>query len=100
MTTKRGLYFVPKTLDAPTRILALPLDEFVPAALIGIFFLIIGKLIWSILLPAVVVVLIKTLKRGQGSSWLLNVCYWYFPSAVMQSILRHSPPSHQREYIG
>ena len=99
MSNKRDLYLVPKTLDAPARVLGLSLDEFIPALLLGGFFCLLGKLILAMIVSAVVVVLVKGLKRGQGSSWLLNLCYWYFPHCLMQGILRSTPPSQQRDYL-
>ena len=99
MSSKRSLYLVPKTLDAPTRMLGLPLDEFVPALVLGGFFFFVGKVLLCIALPIVAVVVVKLMKRGQGSSWLVNVCHWYLPKSVMVHVLRKTPPSQNREYI-
>lgn len=96
---KRSLYLVPKTLDVPSRILGLPIDEFIVGLFFAVFFFLLGKMIWSMIIPTVVVVLIKVMKRGQGSAWLVNLCYWYLPKVVMINLLRKTPPSRQREYI-
>lgn len=99
MSSKRSLYLVPKTLDTQIRVLGLPLDEFVPAVfLIGFFFLV-GKVVLSIVMPILAVVLIRFLKQGQGSSWIINVCYWHLPKYIMSCALRKTPASENREYI-
>ena len=99
MNNKRSLYLVPKTLDNSVRLLGLTLDEFVPAVFLGLIFFILGKVMLSIALPVLAVVLTKLLKKGQGSSWLINVFYWYFPKTFMKLMLRKTPPSENREYI-
>ena len=99
MSSKRSLYVVPKTLDAPTRLVGLPLDEFIPAIALAGFFFVMGRLLLALAVPAVLVVFLKLIKRGQGRSWLLNIGYWYLPKRVMQILLRQTPPSYQRDYI-
>jgi conjugal transfer pilus assembly protein TraL len=99
MSKKRSLYIVPKTLDAQMRVLGLPIDEFAPAICLAVTFFILGKTVLSILIPIISVVLIKLLKQGQGSSWLINVCHWYLPKCVMSQFLRKTPASENREYI-
>ncbi len=99
MSSKRGLYLVPKTLDAEFRVLGLTLDEFVPSLFFTVFFFLLGKVVLSIVLPVITVVLIKMVKQGQRSSWLINLCHWYLPKAVMTNFLRSTPPSQNREYI-
>ncbi len=99
MSNKRSLYIVPKTLDAQTRILALPLDEFIPTISLAVLFFVVGKVVLAIVIPALAVIVIKTIKQGQGSSWLINLCHWYLPKSVVQNVLRRTPPSQDREYI-
>jgi len=99
MSNKRGLYLVPKTLDAQIRILGLPLDEFVPSIILAGFFFLLGKVLLSLVIPVVTVVLIKMMKQGQGSAWLINVCHWYLPKSIMHYWVRKTPPSQNREYI-
>lgn len=98
-TPKSTLYRVPQSLDAPVRWLGLPRDEAIAAALVGGIFLLLGKLLWALVLSAALIIAMKTLKRGQGSAWLVNVAYWYLPAVVMQVVLSHTPPSHQRDYL-
>ena len=99
MSQTRALYLVPKTLDAQTRLLGLPLDECIPSLSLAVFFFALDKVMLSISLPVLAVILIKMAKQGQGSSWLLNLCHWYLPSVVMQCVLTKTPPSRAREYI-
>ncbi len=99
MSEKRTLYLVAKTLDAESRILGLPWDEFIPSFFFAVFFFLLGKVVLSIALPLATVVLLKVMKQGQGSGWILNLCYWYLPKSVMRLLLRKTPPSQNREYI-
>lgn len=99
MSSKRSLYLVPRSLDAQIRVLGLPLDEFIPACAMAIAFFLSKKILFSMAVPTVLVVFIKFLKQGQGSAFLVNVCYWFFPRLVMSNLLRHTPPSEDREYI-
>lgn len=99
MSVKRSLYLVPKTLDAPKRILGLPLDEFFSGAIFCVFFFVLGKLILAMILPVIMISAIKMLKDGQGSAWLMNICYWYLPKCVTAPLFRKTPASQHREYI-
>lgn len=99
MSDKRSLYLVPSSLDAPTRIIGLTLDEFVPTFSLAVFFFILGERIFAILIPAIVFAITKLLKQGQGSAWLINICYWYFPRWLVGGLFRRTPASEDREYI-
>ena len=99
MTTKRSLYLVPSTLDAPTRILGLPLDEAIPAFSLAVWFFFLDHVVLSIGLPILTVLLLRGLKRGRGSAWLWSLCYWYLPSCVTRHWLRYTPPSQHRQYL-
>jgi conjugal transfer pilus assembly protein TraL len=99
MESKKELFLVPKTLDNQVRVLGLPLDEFIPAAISAAVFFVLGKVLLSIVLPVAIVIVVKILKQGQGSSWLINLCYWYLPKIMINAILRHTPASENRTYI-
>ena len=97
--TKKSLYIVCKTLDQPVRIVGLPLDEFIiTIVLSGIFFML-GKLILSMVVALLCIILLRLIKRGQGSGWLLNILYWYMPNVIIKTILRFTPASNHREWI-
>lgn len=97
--TKRSLYVVCKTLDQPTRIIGLPLDEFVITAILSGIFVFMGKLILSMAIAILTVVLMRLMKKGQGAGWLLNVLYWYFPRHLTKAFIRFTPASHHREWV-
>ena len=97
--TKRSLYVVCKTLDQPTRIVGLPVDEFIIAEILMGIFIFMGKLILSMGIAIPTVVLIRVMKKGHGAGWLLNVLYWYLPQNLTKVFVRFTPASHQREWI-
>lgn len=99
MSSKRSLYLISKTLDAPVRVLGLSLDEFIPACFFAVFFFLLGKVVLSIAIPILTVVGMKIMKQGQGSAWLMNLCHWYLPKIIMGPVLRKTPPSQNREYM-
>lgn len=97
--TKRSLYVVCKTLDQPERIIGLPLDEFFITAILCGIFIFMGKLILAMGVAIITVVLMRVMKKGQGSGWILNVFYWYFPQSLTKAFIRFTPASHHREWI-
>lgn len=99
MSHKRSLYLVPKALDSQIRVFGLPMDEFIPSLFFFIFFFFLDKVVLSVAIPVLTVVIIKVMKQGQGSAWLMHLCYWHLPKGMMMHILRKTPPSEQREYI-
>lgn len=94
-------YVFPSTLNEQTRIFGLPLDECVivlPLVLGGVTLGHTG----AFLLSAVVLwLLIKHFKRGQGSSWLLNVAYWYLPTDIFKMVgtFKKVPDSSYRHWL-
>ena len=98
MSEQQDLYQIPKSLDAPTRIVVFTLDEFVPMFMAFVLFSCFVNMIVGMMVSAALVLLIKMLKQGQGSAWLMNVCYWYFPSTSF-SLSRYTPNSCDRHYV-
>ena len=96
---KKSLYIVQKTLDEPTRIVGLTLDEFIPAALMALILFLAGNPLSSLVVGLMVVVAMRIAKKGQGASWLLNLMYWYLPKCFMKYVLPKTPASENREYI-
>lgn len=91
-------YHYPETLSAQRRFVGLPPDEFclyVPLALLAIFcnMWIFGPT----LLTAVCG--IRTLKRGRGSQYLLNLVYWCLPPAAVRFFISALPESYKRHWI-
>ena len=99
MSDKAQLYRVPTSLDAPNRLVGLPLDEALPAFALFVLLFMAGDLIWAFVLGAAVVVGLKYLKRGQGRGYVVSLMYWYLPSCLTALLLAHTPPSHQRHYL-
>ncbi|MBD4517503.1 type IV conjugative transfer system protein TraL, partial [Xanthomonas citri pv. citri] len=42
--------------------------------------------------------LVRYLKKGQGSYWLLNFCYWHLPSLLFKVTFRQIPDSSFRHW--
>jgi len=91
-------YYFPETLNQQDRYLGLPLDELIivaPLILLGVLndmsteLTIIAGLLWA---------LVRYLKKGQGSYWLLNFCYWYLPTLLFKIAFRQIPDSSFRHW--
>ena len=91
-------YAICKLLDQEKRIIGLPLDEFIPALVIGIFFLISGVPILSVFVGAAWVFALRLLKKGQGSGFLLRQIFWFSPSAIFK-FLTMTPASFKRHWF-
>lgn len=94
-----GNYDFPETLNEQTRIIGLPVDEFclvAPLVGAGIWLSMAGSFC---IIAATLWVLIRHLKRGQGSSWLLNVAYWYLPTFVFVGLFKSIPESWKRRWM-
>jgi len=93
-------YFICKRIDEPTRFFGLTLDEFIPIILvIGIcaFF---GSLLTGFMLAGIVWFGIRHFKKGQGTSWFLNMLYWYLPLHFLHGVLFiKTPPSSARHWL-
>lgn len=91
-------YHFPETLNQQERYFGLPLDEIIivaPLTILGVLnnmsieLSIISGLLWA---------LVRYLKKGQGSYWLLNFCYWHLPSALFKVTFRQIPDSSFRHW--
>lgn len=94
----RNKYRFPTMLSNQTRFLGLPLDEailFVPQGLLLVFY---NFYVFSITL-IVSFFVIRRLKKGKGSSYLLCVMYWFLPRSVTAFFITALPPSHLRYWI-
>jgi conjugal transfer pilus assembly protein TraL len=86
-------YFICKRLDEPQRYMGLTLDEFVPIAIINIGCFILGSLVTGFALSAIIWLLLKHFKKGQGPGWFLNLLYWHLPLHHLQGLLFIKTPS-------
>ncbi|MBP1038936.1 type IV conjugative transfer system protein TraL [Serratia fonticola] len=95
---KRNRYEFPATFSDQKRYVGLPLDEliiYVPLGLLAIF---INAWIFSPTLGAAVIG-IRYLKKGKGSSYLLNLAYWFLPTTLMRFFISVLPESFKRHWV-
>lgn len=89
-------YYVPRRQDDPPKVLFWDADE------VGVFFLpVMGGMLLDFILGGLVMGVVARqaflkMKVGRGASYITHLLYWYTPT----SKLRHTPPSHVREFIG
>lgn len=98
MAGEENKYYFPETLNQQARFFGLPIDELIviaPLTLLGIAFnmsttlgIVSGFLWW----------LIRYLKKGQGSYWLLNFCYWHLPAIIFSVTFKALPDSCFRHW--
>lgn len=98
MNREEDKYHFPETLNQQERYLGLPIDELIvtaPLILLGVLnnmsveLGVIAGLLWF---------LVRYLKKGQGSYWLLNFCYWNLPSLLFKVTFRQIPDSSFRHW--
>ena len=94
-------YYICKKIDEPKRYVGLTLDEFIPIiGISGICFLL-GSLVTGFGLAAVVWLVIRHFKKGQGLGWFLNLLYWRLPLQYLGGVLfSKTPPSSARHWLG
>lgn len=92
-------YRFPKTLSEQNRIIGLPLDEAIPAAVVLLWGFFTKKYLFSLIIAAVIWQLIRAAKRGKSSRWLYNWCYWYLPTELFRVVYRVIPDSSFRKWI-
>lgn len=94
----REKYVFPSTLSNQERWFGLPMDEaiiYIPLALLAIFS---SPFIFGLTL-IIAFALIRKLKRGKGSSYLLSLLYWFLPRSISSLFLWALPPSYYRYWI-
>ncbi|EQA15442.1 type IV conjugative transfer system protein TraL [Glaesserella parasuis] len=94
----REKYRFPTTLSAPERWFGLPTDEAiicVPQALLAALYQ------PYVFFPTLFIsfFLIRRLKNGKGSSYLLGVMYWFLPQSVSALFIRALPASYLRYWV-
>lgn len=98
MSGEEDKYYFPETLNQQERYFGLPLDEIIivaPLVILGVLnnmsteLSIIAGLLWAS---------VRYLKKGQGSYWLLNFCYWHLPSLLFKITFRKIPDSSFRHW--
>ncbi|EFH2718823.1 type IV conjugative transfer system protein TraL [Escherichia coli] len=89
----------PKTLSEQNRIIGLPLDEAIPAAVLVLWGFFAKKYVFGLIIATVVWQLIRAAKRGKSSRWLYNWCYWHLPVELFRVVYRVIPDSSYRIWI-
>lgn len=99
MSDNAARYAFPETLNEQKRILGLPPEEFVvlfSCGLAGFFY---DMLLAMFVTGLGLWLLIRYMKKGQGSWWLINVCYWYLPTSLFRFQFRRVPDSSKRHWM-
>lgn len=93
-------YQIMKTIDAPFRLFGLTLDEAIPAvASIVVFGFVFRQMLIGVIATAVVLIVMRILKRGKSGGFLLNAIYWQLPGVVFGAYLKRTPQSSNRHFI-
>ena len=91
-------YIFAETLNLQERWLGLPKDEFaIVASSVGIG-LYCNMIFLMLIVAAVLWYLMRILKKGQGSYWMLNFCYWYLPTFIFRISFKSIPDSSYRHW--
>ena len=98
MSGEGDKYNFPETMNQQDRYLGLPIDELIvtaPLLVLGVLnnlsleLGVIAGILWFI---------VRYLKKGQGSFWLLNFCYWHLPTFIFRVTFRLIPDSGFRHW--
>jgi conjugal transfer pilus assembly protein TraL len=92
------MYYVPRHLDDPAKLLWWDLDEFMTAIAGLAVGMTAGSLLLSLVCPIAGVMTLSRIKAGGGQGYLKRLFYWYCGGGLLG--LQRTPPSHIREYIG
>jgi conjugal transfer pilus assembly protein TraL len=93
-------YLICKKIDEPARFFGLTLDEFIPILITLIICTVLGSLITGFMLSGIVWFVVRHFKKGQGTSWFLNMLYWYLPLHFLRGVLFvKTPPSSARHWL-
>lgn len=93
-------YHINQRLDEPRRVIGMTLDEGVPMIALFILGFLIHFPVAGLIASAGAVALIKWVKRGQGTYFLLNICYWHSIHWVSRGVLIKIPPAEKRFWLG
>jgi conjugal transfer pilus assembly protein TraL len=91
-------YYIPRYLDEPFKVVLLTLDEIIVLILpllLGLFLF--NTPIISLVIGALLVLFLKTIKGNEGYYFIYHLAYWYLPQIIKY---RSTPPSYMREILG
>jgi len=89
-------YKICRLVDQQIRIVGLPIDEALPVGILCGVGLFVGQLLVMMVIAVVYWFTIRHFKKGQGSSFLLNVLYWFLPGVIMSAVFKTLPTSSIR----
>lgn len=98
MNGENDKYLFPETLNEQNRYFGLPLDELIVVAPLNLIGILYNMSITLGIVSATLWLLVRYLKKGQGSYWMLNFCYWHLPSFIFKVTFRQIPDSGFRHW--
>ena len=91
-------YNFPETMNQQNRYLGLPIDELIVTAPILVLGVLNNLSLELGVIAGILWFIVRYLKKGQGSYWLLNFCYWHLPSLLFKVTFRQIPDSSFRHW--
>ncbi|MBI6194781.1 type IV conjugative transfer system protein TraL [Providencia rettgeri] len=100
MEEERAKRFIfPQTLTEQSRPIGLPLDETCAIALPLCWGVMDKQYIAGVVVGALLWFALRYFKKGRGTDWLINACYWYLPSFCIQGMYKRLPDSAFRLWL-
>ncbi|AOE42642.1 conjugal transfer pilus assembly protein TraL [Pantoea sp. AN62] len=92
-------YQFPETLNQQKRLAGLPTEEAVLIIACGVIGFFCDMFIVMLIVAGALWLLVRHLKKGQGTWWLMNLLYWYLPTALLRLQFRRVPDSGNRHWM-
>ncbi|MBW1215804.1 type IV conjugative transfer system protein TraL [Pantoea allii] len=92
-------YLFPETLNQQKRLMGLPTEEAIVVIACAGIGLLCDIFIVMLFVAGALWLLIRHLKKGQGTWWLLNLLYWYLPTVLLRLQFRRVPDSANRHWM-
>jgi len=92
-------YKFPETLNQQKRLGGLPTEEAVLILACAGIGLLCDLFIVMLIVAGALWLLVRHLKKGQGTWWLMNLLYWYLPTALLRLQFRRVPDSGNRHWM-
>jgi conjugal transfer pilus assembly protein TraL len=92
-------YSFPETINEQSRLFGLPVDEVSVIAtpiVCGVAYSCAGVMC---ALAAAMWILLRYLKKGQGTQFMVDFLYWHLPSFLFRPFLRKIPSSANRHWV-
>ncbi|BET65019.1 MULTISPECIES: type IV conjugative transfer system protein TraL [Yersinia pseudotuberculosis complex] len=96
---KQSRYQFPQTFSEQRRIIGIPLDEAIAAMTPLCWGVIYNHHFAGLIIGAVLWFALNWFKKGRGSTWLYNMCYWYLPSYLFKGLYKILPDSSYRLWL-